>query len=174
MQYCRVRYEPGADPNGKEVHSRPVYKRSADSVSPKVLSMRVQAKMVRKNAVWNCTPRTGTDSAPSSSIKYLCVYAMLKLPQVLQSRLRKLNCSLRRIVTAARMEALRRRTGGLLQVLPTRPNDWFFSPSVKYSRSLHPARREGEANTQESAHLHLEMLRKVVVAGLCFARDDSA
>lgn len=33
---------------------------------------------------------------------------------------------------------------------------------------------EREANTQESAHLHLEMLRKVDVAGLRFARDDSA
>lgn len=112
MQYCRVRYEPGVDPNGKEVHSRPVYKRSADSISPKVLSMRLQAKMVRKNAVWNCTPRTGTASAPSSSTRYLCVYTMLKLPQVLQSRPRKLNCSVRRILTAARMEALRRRTWG--------------------------------------------------------------
>lgn len=142
MQYCRVRYEPEADPNAKEIHGRPVYKRSADSISPKVLSMRLQAKVVRKNAVWNCTPRTGTASAPSSSVKYLCVYAILKLPQVLQSRPRKLNCSVRRILTAARMEALRRRTWGLLQVLPTRPNDWFFSPSVKYSRSLHPARRE--------------------------------
>lgn len=48
MQYCRVRYEPEADPNGKEVHSRPVYKRSADSISPEVLSMRLQAKKVRK------------------------------------------------------------------------------------------------------------------------------
>lgn len=35
MQYCRGRYEPGVDPNGKEVHGRPVYKRSADSISPK-------------------------------------------------------------------------------------------------------------------------------------------
>lgn len=172
MQYCRVRYEPGVDPNGKEVHSRPVYKRSADCISPKVLSIRLQAKMVRKNAVWNWKPRTGTDSAPSSSIRYLCVYTMLKLPQVLQSRPRKLNCSVRRILTAARMEALRRRTGGLLQVLPTRPNAWFFSPSIKHSRSLHPVRRdrreigEREANTQESAHLHLGMLRKVDVAGL--------
>lgn len=33
---------------------------------------------------------------------------------------------------------------------------------------------EREANTQESAHLHLGMLRKVDVAGLRFARDDSA
>lgn len=142
MQYCRVRYEPEADPNGKEIHGRPVYKRSADSISPKVLSMRLQAKMVRKNAVWNCTPRKGKASAPSSSIRYLCVYTILKLPQVLQSRPRKLNSSLRRILTAARLEALRRRTGGLLQVLPTRPNDWFFSPSIKHSRSLHPDRRD--------------------------------
>lgn len=33
---------------------------------------------------------------------------------------------------------------------------------------------EREANAQESAHIHLEMLRKVDVAGPCFARDDSA
>lgn len=51
MQYCRVRYEPEADPNGKEIHGRPGYKLSADSISPKVLSMRLQAKVVRKNAV---------------------------------------------------------------------------------------------------------------------------
>lgn len=177
MQYCRVRYEPEADPSGKETHGRPVYKRSADSISPKFLSIRLQAKMVRKNAVWNWKPRTGTASAPSSSIRHLCVYAMLKTPQVLQSRPRKLNCSGSRVLTAARMEALRRRTGGLLQVLPTTPNDWFFSPSIKHSRSLQPDRRdrrEGEANTQKSAHPHLGMLRKVDVAGLCFARDDSA
>lgn len=150
MQYCRVRYEPEADPYGKEIHSRPVYKRSADSISPQVLSMRFQAKMVRKNAVWNWKPRTGTACAPSSSTRYLCVYTILKLPQVLQSRPRKLNCSVRRILTAARMEALRRRTGGLLQVLPTRPNDWFFSPSIKHSRSLHPDRRDRRERGQYS------------------------